>query len=118
MHSTDDETLDDARGLLEIESKIEVIDISYEDGQIRPEGDGWFYIHIVDRDDNAGYVKMFLAKPLQTRLLEKDLLTQEYEVYLSVGGDLTRDELKWWIEPIIQKWGPLEIFLNGTPMDL
>ena len=116
MKSSAGEAFDDARDLIEIESKIEAIEISYEDGEIRPEGDGWFYIHVVDRDEDSGYVEMFLAKPLQTRLVEKDLLTQEYEVYLSVGGDISHEELKWWIEPIIQKWGPLEVFLNGEEL--
>lgn len=113
MNASDRNNLVDPTSLLEIEDKIWEININYEDGQITPEGDGWFYIRIVDRAENSGYVEMFLAKPLQASLLEKDLLTQEYEVCLSVGGDLTREELKWWIEPISRKWGPLEVYLNG-----
>ncbi len=105
--------------LLDLESKIEQIDLGFEVGIIERTADGWHYARLADRSsDDGGYVELELASPLQEALIAQWLLTDtdgQPDIY--VHGSLSSKELKEWLTPIIAKWGEVEVYLNGDVVE-
>jgi hypothetical protein len=98
--------------LTEIEKKIESISLGYEVGNISRDGDGWLYQRVENRgDDDGAYVTQRLSSPLQTELIKQWLLTDpDGQPDIVVHGSISNDELRWWLSPIVAKWGPVEFY--------
>lgn len=101
--------------LLDLEGKIDQIDLGFEVGIIERVADGWHYARLADRSsDDSGYVELELASPLQEALIEQWLLTDpDGQPDIHVHGSLSPQELRDWLSPIIAKWGEIEPYLNG-----
>ena len=101
--------------LLEIENKIEQIDLGYEIGQIRRNGEVWHYMRLTNPGEDDGlYDGLTLPSPLQAALVESWLLTDpDGQPDILVHGTISELELRWWLAPIIEKWGQIDVSLNG-----
>lgn len=105
--------------LLDLECKIEQIELGFEVGIIERTGDGWRYARLADRSsDDGGYVELELTKPLQEALIAQWLLTDpDGQPDIHVHGSLSSQELQEWLSPIIAKWGDVEVYLNGDVVE-
>jgi len=98
--------------LEEVENKIESISLGFEVGNISREGEGWLYQRLEDRSGEDGtYSTLKLSSPLQIALIEQWLLTDpDGQEDIVVHGSIAQEEIEWWLEPIIAKWGPVEFY--------
>jgi hypothetical protein len=101
--------------LTEIEKKIESISLGFEVGNISREGDGWLYQRLENRgEDDGEYETLSLSSPLQTELINLWLLTDpDGQPDIVVHGSISDDELRWWLGPILKKWGDDGVWVNG-----
>ena len=101
--------------LIDLEGKIEQINLGFEVGIIERTTGGWRYARLADRSsDDSGYVELELSSPLQEALIEQLLLTDpDGQPDIHVHGELSAQELGDWLGPIIAKWGEIEVYLNG-----
>jgi hypothetical protein len=101
--------------LLALESKIDQIELGFAVGIIQRSGGGWHYARLADRgSDDSSYVELELRSPLQEALTMQWLLTDpDGQPDILVHGTLSEPELRWWLAPIIDKWGEIEVYLNG-----
>jgi hypothetical protein len=101
--------------LIEIEGKIDQIDLGFELGIIQRSVDGWHYARLADRSsDDSDYVELELGSPLQTRLIAECLLTDpDGQPDIHVHGNISSVELRVWLIPIVAKWGEVQAYLNG-----
>ncbi len=98
-----------------VEAKLESISLGYEVGMIQRSGKGWLYSRLEDRSsDDSAYIEIEISAHLQSALVEQCLLTDpDGQPDIHVFGDLDQVELRWWLAPIIEKWGEVEAYLNG-----
>lgn len=101
--------------LLDLEGKIEQINLGLEVGIIERTEGGWHYARLADRSsDDTGYVELELSSTLQEALIEQWLLTDpDGQPDIHVHAELSAQELGHWLGPIIAKWGEIEVYLNG-----
>lgn len=101
--------------LIDLEGKIEQINLGLEVGIIERTEGGWHYARLADRSsDDSGYVELELSSPLQEALIEQWLLTDpDGQPDIHVHAELSAQELGDWLGPIIAKWGEIEVYLNG-----
>lgn len=105
--------------LLDVEGKIEQIDLGFEVGIIERTADGWHYARLADRSsDDSGFIELELKSPLQEALIAQWLLTDpDGQPDIHVHGSLSSQELQEWLSPIIAKWGEVEVYLNGDVVE-
>ena len=101
--------------LLDLECKIEQIELGFEVGIIERTAHGWHYARLADRSsDDSAYIELQLASPLQEALIAQWLLTDpDGQPDIHVHGSVSSQELKEWLTPIVAKWGEVEVYRNG-----